>query len=110
MHAQPVTDEDFAGEVLESELPVLVDFWSPGCRPCSAMAPIVDEIALELRGRLHVVTANVMDAQENVVRFGVAHAPTFVVIHRGKVVSQLSGLRTKEELLDAVAPALLASA
>ena len=70
------------------------------------MAPIADAIAHELDGRLSVVTANVMEAQETAAKYGVMRAPTFIVFHKGEVVSQLSGLRTKEELLDAVAPVL----
>lgn len=73
------------------------------------MAPIADAIAHELAGRLRVVTANVMEAQETAQKYGIMRAPTFVVIHRGQVVSQLSGLRSREELLDAVAPVLPAA-
>lgn len=101
-----VTDEDFAAEVLASDIPVLVDFWSPGCRPCRVMAPVAEELALELVGRVKVVTANVMDSRDAAARYGVMKVPSFVVIHTGRVTAQLTGIRSKEELLDAVAPVL----
>lgn len=106
MNTLAVTDDDFADEVLGSDIPVLVDFWSPGCRPCRVMAPLVEQLALELEGRCKVVTANAMDAQQAAVTYGVVKVPSFLVIHAGRVAAQLSGIRTKEELLDAVAPVL----
>ena len=106
MHGQPVTDDDFDDEVLGSDIPVLVDFWAPGCRPCVVMASIVDGLARELEGRVKVYTANTHEAQEAAQRHGVYRVPTVLVLRAGKVEAHLSGLRTREELLDALAPGL----
>lgn len=104
MHGQPVTDEDFDEEVFGSDIPALVDFWAPGCRPCQVMAGIIDELALELEGRVKVYTANTHEAQEAAQRLGIFRVPSVVVVRGGKVEAQLSGLRTREELLDALEP------
>lgn len=104
MHGQPVTDEDFDDEVFGADLPVLVDFWAPGCRPCRVMAGIIDELALELEGRVKVYTANTHEAQEAAQRLGIFRVPAVVVVRGGKVEAQLSGLRTREELLNALEP------
>lgn len=106
MQGLAVTDDDFDDEVLRSDLPVLVDFWAPGCRPCVVMAAVADSIAAELEGRVRVVTANVHEAQEAALRHGVVRVPSFLVVSGGKVEAQLSGLRSREELLDALAPVL----
>jgi len=108
MYEQPVTDADFDDEVLGSEIPVLVDFWSPGCRPCVVMGQVAEQLAAELEGRVKVVTANVMEAQEAAQRYGVFRVPSMLIVSRGRVASQLSGIRTREELLDALAPTMLA--
>jgi thioredoxin 1 len=102
MKPTAVTPGTFAQEVLESPIPVLVDFWGPGCPPCRAMEPTVDELASELAGRAKVVKVNVRDAVDLAARYRVLSIPTFLVFSRGQVVAQLVGARAKDDLLDAV--------
>ena len=104
MYSQPVTDESFADEVLASDIPVLVDFWSPGCRPCVAMSAVVAEVAREVEGRAKVVLANVMEAGDSALQHGVGRVPCFLVFRGGKLITQLSGIRSREELIDALGP------
>jgi len=89
---------NFQAEVLDSELPVLVDFWSPTCRPCIAMAPTLVKVEVELEGKAKV---GKVDASENLdlaKRYGVTGLPTFLVFHGGKVVAEARGVTPKEKL------------
>ncbi len=89
--AQDVTDSTWDSAVLQSDLPVLVDFWAEWCGPCKAMGPAVDKLAEELDGKLKVVK---MDTQENPEvpgRYGVVSIPTFMLIKNGEVVHQMMG-------------------
>ncbi len=101
-----VNDANFQTEVLDSQQPVLVDFWAPWCGPCKALAPIVDEIAKEYDGRLKVVKVDVGQAPNAAAKYGVSSIPNVVVIDRGEVKTQLPGLRPKQELIDAIQPYL----
>ena len=101
-----VDDANFQTEVLDSQQPVLVDFWAPWCGPCKALAPIVDEIAKEYDGRLKVVKVDVGQAPNAAAKYGVSSIPNVVVIDRGEVKTQLPGLRPKQELIDAIQPYL----
>ena len=97
-----LNDADFRSEVLESDQPVLVDFWAPWCGPCLAMSPVVDEIAAEFNGRLKVVKVDVGEAPRTAVAYGVSSIPNLIVIESGKVKMQLPGMRSKEALVDAI--------
>ena len=99
-------DSNFDLETLQSDVPVLVDFWAPWCGPCKALSPIVDEIAREYVGRLKVVKVDVGLAPRAAAKFGVQSIPNIAIIHNGAVKTQLSGLRPKQALLDAVQPYL----
>lgn len=98
MSAKHVTDLEFQSEVLNSEVPVLVDFWSPSCGPCLAMGPVVDELADEFDGTAKVVKVNVHEAPQAAAQYGVTAIPYFVVVDNGEVKDQMTGLRHKEEL------------
>ena len=92
------TDRSFQTEVLESELPVLVDFWAAWCPPCRVMSPILGELSEE-RDDLRVVKVDVDANQEVAARYGVLSMPTFMVFRDGAPVGQIVGSRPKKRLL-----------
>ena len=93
-----IKKNNFQNEVLNSEMPVLLDFWAPWCGPCRMVSPIVDEIAAE-RGDIKVGKVNVDEQPELAGQFGVMSIPTLVVMKRGKVVNQMVGARPKAQIL-----------
>jgi thioredoxin 1 len=99
MPVTPVTDASFQAEVLESELPVVVDFWAAWCGPCRVMSPILEEIAAD-RDDLRVVKIDVDANLEVAARYGVMAMPTFMVFRDGAPVGQLVGSRPKRRLLE----------
>ena len=99
MLVKDMSKENFQEEVVQSDKPVLVDFWASWCGPCRMVSPIVDEIAQE-RPDVKVVKVNVDQEQELALQFGVMSIPTLVVMKDGKVVNQAVGVRPKEQILD----------
>ena len=93
-----IKKNNFQNEVLNSEMPVLLDFWAPWCGPCRMVGPIVDEIADE-RGDIRVGKVNVDEQPELAAQFGVMSIPTLVVMKNGKIVNQVTGARTKAQIL-----------
>lgn len=94
-----ITKENFAQEVLQSEKPVLLDFWASWCDPCRMLSPIVDEVAEE-RGDVKVGKVNVDEQPELAGEFGVMSIPTLLVFEQGKLVRQAVGARPKASVLD----------
>ncbi|MBQ2758142.1 MAG: thioredoxin [Clostridia bacterium] len=95
-----ITKDNFTKEVLEADIPVLVDFWATWCGPCRMIAPFIEEIAKEYEGKVKVGKINVDDEGELAVKFGIMSIPTVMVIKDGKVVNTAVGYRSKEQLVD----------
>ena len=90
-NALDVTDSMWESAVLQSETPVLVDFWAEWCGPCRAMSPYVDKLAEELAGKIKVVKLNTQDNNEVPARYGIVSIPTFLIIKNGEVAHQIVG-------------------
>lgn len=98
MSAISVNKNNFNQEVLNSDKPVLMDFWAPWYGPCRMVVPLVEEIAKE-RSDIKVVKINVDEEQELAMQFGVMSIPTLVVMKNGKIVNQVTGARPKAQIL-----------
>jgi len=93
-----ITSANFSQEAVNSDLPVLLDFWAPWCGPCRMVGPVLEEIAQE-RSDIKVGKVNVDEQPELAARFGVMSIPTLVVMKGGKVVNQATGARPKDHIL-----------
>jgi thioredoxin 1 len=101
-----VTDDTFEEEVTLSSLPVLADFWAEWCPPCHVIAPILEEIAKEYKGRLKVAKLNVDDNPITTSRFGVMSIPTLILFKGGREAERLVGAMPKEKLVEKIKPHL----
>jgi thioredoxin 1 len=99
---QAFNDLNFEQEVLRSELPVLVDFTATWCGPCKALAPIVDQVAEELDGKVKVGKLDVEESPLTAGKFGVRGVPTLMVFKNGQRAAQHVGLTTKQKLIELV--------
>jgi thioredoxin 1 len=101
-----VTDNNFQAEVLESDIPVLVDFWAPWCGPCRAVAPVVEEIAGEKAGQLKVSKLNTDENQQTAIQYNVLSIPTLIVFKNGQEVKRVTGAYPKKRLEAEIEPAI----
>jgi thioredoxin 1 len=95
-----LTDDNFSAEVLDSEVPVLVDFWATWCGPCRMIAPIVRELSSEYEGKAKVCKLDVDSAQKTAAEFGIRSIPTLLIFKGGKVADQLIGAVPKQQITE----------
>jgi thioredoxin 1 len=97
-----LTKETFEKEVIESAIPVLVDFWAPWCNPCRSLSPVIDEISQEMGEKLKVCKVNVDEEGLLSVEQGIMSIPSLFLFKDGKVEAKSVGVRTKDELLEMI--------
>jgi len=96
--AQQFNEKNFEAEVLQSEVPVLVDFWAPWCGPCKVMGPVIDELARDFEGRAKVGKVNVDENRALAEQFGIMSIPTLIIFKGGRAAGQMVGTASKSLL------------
>lgn len=99
-----LSDANFDAEIKKASVPVLVDFWAQWCGPCKAIAPILEDLAIEYSGKLIIAKVNVDENQSNAARFGVRSIPTMIIFKNGEEAGRISGARPKSDLKAVIDP------
>ena len=102
-----ISDGSFDSEVIQSEKPVLVDFWAPWCGPCKAIGPIIEELAGEFKDKINFAKCNVDDNPVSPGKFGIKAIPTLIFFKQGKIVDQITGMVAKSKLEKSINSILL---
>lgn len=97
--ALQITESNFESEVLNSDVPVLIDFWATWCGPCKMISPIIDQVATEMAGSAKVGKVNVDEASALATRYGVRNIPTLIFIKNGEEVDRITGATSKDNIL-----------
>ena len=97
-----VTDSNFNDEVVNSQTPVLIDFWAEWCGPCRMIGPVVEELAQEFEGKIKVGKVNVDENQKTAAQFGIRSIPTLLLFKGGTLVNQMVGAQPKKKLVEAI--------
>ncbi|MBN2063992.1 MAG: thioredoxin, partial [Sedimentisphaerales bacterium] len=100
------TDDNFEAEVINSNVPVLVDFWAPWCGPCRMLGPVIDELATANAGKVKIGKVNTDDNREISLRFGISSIPTIMIFKGGQLVKQFVGMTSKNDLQSALDSAM----
>jgi len=101
-----VTDGNFDQEILQSEIPALVDFWAAWCGPCKAIAPVVEELARDYAGKIKVAKMNVDENAKTPAKYGIRAIPTLIIFKGGQVVEQITGAHPRTVIEGALKKAL----
>jgi thioredoxin 1 len=97
-----LTDADFDQNVVESDIPVLVDFWAPWCGPCKMLAPIIEEIANQYAGKARVCKVDTDENRESAIEFGINAIPTIILFNKGQIQKKWVGLTSKKDIVAAI--------
>jgi len=93
-----LTQDNFKSDIIDSDIPALVDFWAPWCSPCRMIAPVVDEVAEEFGGKVKVGKVNVDENRDIAIEYGVMSIPTLIVFKGGQAVDRVVGFKPKNEM------------
>ncbi|MBT4524688.1 MAG: thioredoxin [Phycisphaerae bacterium] len=96
------TDANFKEEVLDSDQPVLVDFWAEWCGPCKMLGPVIDELAVEFEGKAKVGKVDIDTNRDAAVTYGIQSIPTILIMKNGEISNKFVGIASKDDLVEAI--------